>query len=78
MPHVPADVNPIILAAKLDGCWIPGRIFGRIKDDCVGPNMRKYFRVRPLYADPPEVRVDCPVFVRDNGANRNIGPIPIP
>ena len=47
--HIDHDVFPVQVAAELDGCWESNfPIWGRIKEGCVGENMRKYFQVQPL------------------------------
>lgn len=57
-PHVAHDVNPVVYAAKLDGCWQEALVFGHIKPNCFGPNMALYFGVRPLWAEPASTAVD--------------------
>jgi RHS repeat-associated protein len=56
--HWSTDVYMVILAAYLDGMWIDGGTGyldtlnpsnGRIKDGPPGPNLKKYFEVRPAY-----------------------------
>jgi RHS repeat-associated protein len=58
--HVAHDVHPVEVAARLDGCWVSGMVWGRIKANCVGPNMQQYYEVRPHWAqDEPKNGNPC-------------------
>jgi len=58
--HLDHDVDPVISAAILDGCWDPNGIsFGFIKPDCTGTNMRNYFEFRPLWAEDEPKEDPC-------------------
>ncbi len=57
--HIGHDVNPVVYAAILDGCWDTSGMFGRIKPDCTGPNLEKYLKRRPLWASDEPTDCDC-------------------
>lgn len=58
--HIADDVNPVYWAAVLDGCWQFGAGFGRLKEGCVGENLKKYFDLRPFWAVEPGETPKCP------------------